>query len=93
MNTKEIESLAREFIEQLRADLTDEQIAEIVARNKAEQNPNVCHSHDFCDANEYMLEAFQETFPGKAWHELDTTDGRWSAAWDLAKKWEFKCPS
>ncbi len=93
-NTAEnADKLAREFIDQLRSDLTDEQMDEIAARNKAEQNPNVCHSHDFTDANEYMHDAWVEVFPGIEWHEIDQCNALWGAAWELAKSWGFQCPN
>ncbi len=34
-------------------------MAEINDRNAAEEDANICHSHDFCDANEYMNEAME----------------------------------
>ena len=33
-------------------------MSEIVERNKNETDPNICHSHDFCDANMFLHEVF-----------------------------------
>jgi hypothetical protein len=79
--------LAREFSRVLRATLDAHEVAEVIARNRIETSPSVCHSHDFCDANMVMLAAFEA-------HGLDATDGDtnialWNAAWDLAVKNEF----
>lgn len=49
--------LAAEFSRQLSAQLTTLEMASVVARNAIDTNPNVCHSHDFCDANQVMLDA------------------------------------
>ena len=50
------DSLAMEFCDELRATLTPEQMEQAAALNAAETHPNVCHSHDFCDANMVMHE-------------------------------------
>ena len=53
-----IETLALEFSQGLHVYLTPEQMSEIVERNKNETDPNICHSHDFCDANMFLHEVF-----------------------------------
>lgn len=54
-----VEELACEFSRMLRLVLTEEQMGQVVARNAAEQEPDVCHSHDFCDATQVMLSSFR----------------------------------
>ena len=52
--------LAQAFSARLRTVLTADEMTEVIARNRTETSPNVCHSHDFCDANEVMLDALAE---------------------------------
>jgi hypothetical protein len=49
--------LAQAFSRELRAELTADEIAQVIALNATETSPDVCHSHDFCDANMTMLRA------------------------------------
>lgn len=78
-----IRKVANTFVKVLRRWLTPEQFAEMQRRNKVETDPQVCHSHDFCDANEAMMEAFTE-------HGLtadyDPDDAEHTALWN--KVWE-----
>jgi hypothetical protein len=91
------EILALEFARTLRAYLTDAEMAECIARNRAETSPGVCHSHDFCDANDAMAEAhaacdmptcveFDESQQPE-YHERACRI--WSLAWDIAQRSEF----
>lgn len=88
------QALAHEFSRILREWLTEDEIAEVIARNKADRrrrqtaqlaDPAVCASHDFCDANMAMYEAFQNI----AGHPVDpqnTADvSMWNKAWSMAK--------
>ena len=84
--------LARAFGEQVQT-LSVAEFREIILRNKSETNDGICHSHDFCDANMLMLDAFIETF-GR--NPLDGPDGMtdedgklWDGAWAIAKAAEF----
>lgn len=61
MNPPTPTELADAFSKHLRETLTAEQLRKVVIRNRHETEPTVCHSHDFCDANESMLEAAWET--------------------------------
>jgi hypothetical protein len=76
-----IETLASDFCQELRASLTDAQVVEAALRNAAEPNPQVCHTHDFCDANMAMQAAFLR-------HGLDPSEEggmeRWGGLWDQA---------
>lgn len=55
------ESLAIAFAEKLASWLTPEQFAEIRRRNASPEykGTGACASHDFCDANEAMLQALE----------------------------------
>jgi hypothetical protein len=52
--------LARAFSRRLQATLTARELAEAIALNKVETSPDVCHSHDYCDANMVMLDALAD---------------------------------
>ncbi len=81
--------LAYEFQKVLKSWLTPEQWEEMCKRNAAETDPLICHSHDFCDANEAMHEAFML-------FGVDPTDGPASeqepryAIWGVAWAYKFK---
>lgn len=83
-----IEKLARDFSDVLQKWLTPEQMEEVNKRNAAETSPGVCHSHDFCDANEAMLEAYAKQMCPD---EMGTPESlsAWDAAWHLARQHEF----
>ena len=86
------EILARAFSEQLIKDIGYAKVKEVNARNAVETNPDVCASHDFCDANMTMLRAF-ERVTGKAEHELNFESQAemdlWNSAWSIAKQNNF----
>jgi hypothetical protein len=60
-------------------------------RNERETDPGICHSHDFCDANEVMLEAFKvfiagdDVMTGIVTGDRDTVS-LWNKAWDYATR-------
>jgi len=76
--------------------------AELIELTQEETDESICHSHDYCDANEAMLIAFEEIFGRElclSWETGATTEGdtctmeqveadmeQVNAAWDLAKK-------
>ena len=80
---------------------TAEEMRDIISRNEAEEDDNVCHSHDFCDANEAMLQAFEQAL-GREMHlpsEVESGDCSeadefydmclWNDAWGMAKQERF----
>lgn len=58
----QIEQLAREFSLKLRHYLSDHEMSQVISLNTADEDPEICHSHDFCDANQIMFEAFFKVF-------------------------------
>ena len=68
--------------------LTHSQLRTVQKRNANEPNTNICHSHDFCDANMVMDEAFTSVFgrsilPDEG--EMTEDDlAVFNAAWDIA---------
>lgn len=72
---------------------TEEEFKAIIKANAEEdQDLNICHSHDFCDANELMMVAFCEAF-GQTEEEFGLQDegviDAINAAWALAKAANF----
>lgn len=51
------ETLAREFSNILAKWLTHGQAEQVLKLNKAETNPSICHTHDFVDPNQAMIDA------------------------------------
>lgn len=83
-----VERLAREFARRLRAEIGEAGMAEVVSRNKAERNPAICHSHDFVDSNQTMLDAWQQVAPGGALPRFPLRGVEaevWDTAWGMAK--------
>lgn len=81
MNASE---LARSFADILGDWLTPEQFAEMREKNRANICANICASHDYCDANEAMLDAFEYL----AHREADLIDDAdlINEAWNIAKR-------
>lgn len=88
--TQDIEAIANEFSARLRECLTDEELAEVVRRNRAEPAPDICHSHDFCDANIPMAEAFENLLERELDVSSDADAEICNAAWRLANQRGFK---
>lgn len=81
--------LASQFSANLRAALSPEQVLGAVLANTLETNPAICHSHDYCDANVTMAEAF-ETVMGRPVDLQSDADGLlWSDAWEIARRNAF----
>ena len=88
-DTVHAEALADEFSHVLRNWLTADEMAKVIERNRAQTNPIICHSHDFCDANMAMDEAFT-LLMGRSSDAADGHDARlWNEAWEIAKRNEF----
>lgn len=88
--TPTVDSLANQFSQLMRSTLTAEQMDQVVAENRAETNPNVCHSGDFCDSNMVLHEVFMR-------YGMDVADeggvdrwaDLWNEVWNLAKARDF----
>lgn len=86
--------IAHLFATELKEYLTKEEMVEVIKRNELEKDSNVCHSHDFCDANMAMDSAMSK-------HGLEIIDESvnpegfrhyaeiWNAAWSIAKQNKF----
>lgn len=84
------DTLGSEFIIVIRDWLIDDgdTLARIDQRNRDETDPRICHTHDFCDSNQAMIDAF-----ARLGVEYDTQSDAHHAlgqqAWALAKKRGF----
>lgn len=89
-------TVAKAFCKLLRAELTTEQMTQVVQRNIEESSDAICHSHDFCDANVVMADACEELgieilFPADEPDEelMQIQCNLWNEAWSLAKRADF----
>lgn len=85
----EVRQLARAFAGILMGYVGRSGIATINAENAKPENAGGCSSHDICDANVPMIEAFEETF-----HRLPDSGSQDDAdmlneAWTMAREAKF----
>lgn len=89
-----VPALANAFSQKLRNKLSAKVIGLIIALNEAEADPQICHTHDFIDANEVMNEAYksitgQNFEPFLASGDFASDLPIWNEAWALAKEHKF----
>jgi hypothetical protein len=96
-----VRRLAAAFSRICHANLGEEIMARIVEEKNAMNYPvDCCPTHDYCDANELMHEAFVETFgyeptlpcdvESKTDHEILVDEmGHWNDAWALAMEEDY----
>lgn len=83
------DEIAAAFANVLSGWLTEEQWAEMQALNAIEPaGSDICHSHDFCDANMAMHEAMASlgVDVDRDWAGDDEMCALWNASWDHARK-------
>lgn len=85
MNTQTIQ-LTNRFSALIREWLTAEELAYVVATNAV--NPHYCATHDYCDPNEAMIQAFVEVM-GRDLDPIADEDAI-NAAWSAARAAEFQ---
>lgn len=77
--------LALAFARDLRKEITDENVEEVVRRNARPDYAGSCASHDFCDANMVMADAFHHIM-GRDFEISSEVDMEiWNRAWDTAR--------
>jgi hypothetical protein len=89
------EKLAGAFAKEIRENLTTQQLAHVVLRNKAyariHGEDRACASHDFIDSNVCMLDAFKKTFMfAEPNPDNQAVADVMNEAWSLAKKEGFR---
>ena len=87
-------TVAREFCRILSEWLTPEQMREVITKNATPEYAGCCATHDYCDPNQAMLDAFTAcghdcTDEGDADLQDDEFLSAWEIAWTLAKSAEF----
>lgn len=80
------EALAARFVAILKGSLSSKQFAEMRRRNRDESSAGVCHSHDFCDANMLMAQAFSDLGYSTDYDfgDDEAFTARWNEAWEHA---------
>lgn len=85
------QAIAQTFADNLRSDLSPEQWEAMRARNaSSEYGKGVCASHDFCDANMPMQDAWESVM----WRQFlpddappsDADCALWNEAWTIARR-------
>ncbi len=95
-----VSELSNAFAKVLHEWLTPEQMEEVNRLNVTPKYDGCCATHDFCDSNMAMDEAFKLTF-GRSFtfydEEIPETEKQnaadtdlFNAAWDMAKSFKFK---
>ena len=82
-------ALSRAFIAVINEWLTPKEIRLVVRRNRINADPLSCATHDFCDANMAMFEAYVKTFGREPELQSDADMALMNRAWDLAKDAQF----
>lgn len=82
------EQLADRFAAVLREWLTPGEWEAMRAANGAETDPGICHSHDYCDANMAMHQAFSDHAPELMSDGVVGEDAVpvWNTAWEIAMR-------
>jgi len=81
-----IQKAAIKFSEMINRWLTEEELKTVIERNKENKNSGTCcATHDFCDANEAMIEALDQFCQLTDEEHINI----WNGAWDLAKGHNF----
>jgi hypothetical protein len=87
------QQIADAFSRRIRATLTAAEMVEVLKRNALETSENVCHTHDYIDANICMADALTscgiQVFAADG-HMPDSVCDLWNAAWVTAKANRFE---
>lgn len=78
-------TLAAAFAAHIRANLTAEQLAEVVRLNATPEYSGCCATHNYFDANDCLDFAWQEVFGREMDLQSDADMAIANRAWDLAK--------
>jgi len=84
------ENIGELFASLLKQDFTAQEWLEMRQRNTKQECTAICHSHDFCDANETMAIAFRRVMgrdmvPDEGEISQEDCD-LWNSAWNHAKR-------
>jgi hypothetical protein len=71
--------------------LTPAELEEVRRRNiEPQQEPGICATHDFCNADEAMAQAFWRVMRRDVDAASQTDVALWGAAWWIARSVEFR---
>lgn len=82
----EVDQLSEQFLQELADVIGYDSFREVVTRNAALNDPSICASHDFCDANMVMAAAFEKVMKREVDTQSDADLAVWNEAWDRAKR-------
>lgn len=90
-NLPTVEALAEAFAAHLFCEMGGDQIVDMMKKNAAEEESQICHSHDYVDANMVMHDAINELCGTVVDHggthpQHDKILALWNDAWVLAKR-------
>lgn len=85
VNKQQATNIGCRFLVLLKEEIGPRKYEAVVVYNEIETDPSVCHSQDFCDANDLMDEAFTAFTGCKVEPSSQDHANLWSAAWDIAK--------
>lgn len=74
-------AIAKAFDAELRGEISAETYAEVIRRNRTAKYDCACASHDFCDANMPMLEAYKRV-TGRRFPDTEAEMDTWNRAWE-----------
>lgn len=83
-------AIAKQFSDNVLAAIGKDKFNEVRERNATprymESTTSICASHDFCDANLPMAEAFKKVVGRESNADSFADAALWNASWDLAKR-------
>ncbi len=87
---RRVQQLALEFAAGIRDSLSLEEVDMVNRINAKAATADHCATHDFCDANEVMLEAFQRAFGDEPALDSDADVDLINRAWSAARARGFR---
>lgn len=86
---EQITLLSAEFSKVIREWLTEEELQKAIELNNSEKYKNCCATHDFCDPNEAMLQAFEKVQGRELNFQSEEDSILVDQAWTKAKENKF----
>lgn len=81
-----VDRIARDFVKLLRDGTPDDVWAKMRADNVANIGTGCCASHDFCDANMPMADAFERHMGHTPEADSERDASIWNDAWQIAQR-------
>ena len=93
MSLPSAQDLSELFVENVRDFTSPNEWKLMDERNESDPNDSICHSHDFCDANVAMIEAFKTLGVDEdlVCGQNEEVMALWDEAWGIAKESGFYC--